>query len=304
MARKHTIIAALILLSMIPGCITQVRYNKKISRTLQCLPNQEPAPCACSDDTPPITIWIHGTKLSKRIVPFFAFCKPGLHHYSQTPKKYYLRTIAQTLIDYHPEQFPADTFYLFGWSGDLSHNARLAAAQKLYNELKVVIKEYKQMYGAQPRVQIITHSHGGNVALLLAQFKHPQEDFCIDPLILLACPVQVKTKALVTDPLFERVYSLYSCSDILQVLDPQGIQHEQAPLFSQRIFDCDNEKLVQVQLKLNGSPLSHLGFILKRFLCHLGKIVADIDQWHTHDTSRHQDWHEVEKVLHLNTKTK
>jgi len=136
---------------------------------------------------------------------------------------------------------------------------------------------------------MITHSHGGNVALYMAKIKKEfTTPITIDELILLACPVQQKTVNLIKDDLFKQIYSLYSKADLIQVLDPQGIyaiksklqgkksiNKRKTPLFSKRRFPVQ-DNLKQAKIRINGRAISHLDFILKTFLRHLSEILAEL----------------------------
>ena len=111
-----------------------------------------------------ITIFVHGTKLFTRMILKDFFHSPdGLVLASTFDKKYYLRTIADTLSVADPVNYSSQNMYLFGWNGDLSFKERLKAAQQLYKQLVVLVKKYEQEHGIKPKIRIITHSHGGNV---------------------------------------------------------------------------------------------------------------------------------------------
>ncbi len=75
---------------------------------------------------------------------------------------------AYDVIDEHifperGEQF----FYTFGWTGLMSQNSRRYEAIRLYNAL---LNEYLRLKseGKNPKIRLITHSHGGNLSLNLA----------------------------------------------------------------------------------------------------------------------------------------
>ncbi len=184
---------------------------------------------------PPITVWIHGTSpkalfpwpLSKFVVEkthSFLHCQPGLHMAKGLPEEYHHYKIAQTLCTVAPKKFDINTFYLFGWSGDLNPHVRQKAADELYTSLVQITDDYEKVYGFAPHIQIITHSHGGNVALNLVPIhKEQQKKLAIDELILLACPVQETTQEFAQDALFKKIYSVHSHVDMIQVLDIQGI---------------------------------------------------------------------------------
>lgn len=239
-------------------------------------------------ERPCITIWVHGTKLFTRLLHYFSFCPPGLTLAKDLPKKYHHRTIADTLIKADENFCSHDTFYLFGWSGKLSFTARKRAAQELYDSLCTLITEYQEKYNQRPYIRIITHSHGGNVALNLASIVQ-ESDFYIDELILLACPVQEKTKEYSNSPIFKKVISLFSTLDKIQILDPQGIyinyeknnekektKKAKLPLFSKRVFPC-TPQLTQAQLKIHGRGLLHLEFLFPKFLRLLPGLLSTLD---------------------------
>ena len=159
-----------------------------------------------------------------------------------------------------------------------------------------------------PTIRIIAHSHGGNVALNMAQAKiqNTKNPFHIKSLILLACPVQEKTMHLISTPMFERVYSLYSSFDIIQVLAPQFRQlhttnfyrqkrrkyrYKLLP-FSARLFP-NYSHLTQAKIKVNDFPISHTCFSSKKFVALLPTILHKLDSWHeeslvNHTISKHK----------------
>src|SRR3972149_1195824 len=176
-------------------------------------------------NNPPITVWIHGTRFIRRPV-FHTFFKdtPSLKLASDLAPDYHLHHIAKTLHKTAPEIFPWETLYLFGWSGKLREKVRLEAAEQLYKELHRITAEYKMKYKTDPIIRIIGHSHGGNVALYLGKMAQPHhETLRIKELVLLACPVQTKTKTHMHSDIFEQTYAIYSTLDLVQVLAPQFV---------------------------------------------------------------------------------
>ena len=134
-------------------------------------------------------------------------------------------------------------YYTFGWSGLLSCGERAKAAQEFATQLS---REYAALVGTgiTPRIRIIAHSHGGNVALNLAS---PQDVPPIDELVMLGTPVQEETSALVESPLFSRVYNLYSKEDVAQGADFISTKHHR----SKQVFESDAKNLTQAQLRVN-----------------------------------------------------
>ncbi len=236
---------------------------------------------------PWVTIWIHGTRLTPKILfPKFFDVKPGLTKATHLDESYHHREIAQTLAKLDTERFKLDHFYLFGWSGKLSFKKRQDAARQLHTALTALITDYKNTHGITPRVRIITHSHGGNVALNLAQHASKNNAFEIEELILLACPVQEETQELIKHPLFKTVYSLYSKIDMLQIADPQGIYGLASEedlfdrtWFSQRLFPV-HPKLKQAEITYNGRGILHVEFLLIKkmagFIEHLPAILQTL----------------------------
>jgi hypothetical protein len=239
---------------------------------------------------PPITIWIHGTRFIRRpMYESFFEGTPHLKLAKYAPEEYYLRTIAQTLSKTDPIRFPFQTFYLFGWSGKLRAAAREEAAKYLYRDLTHLAIAYEKRYHKRPIIRIITHSHGGTVALNIAKVQS-SPSFHIKELILLACPVQKNTREYLADPLFEKVYALCSSLDMVQLLAPQIISNVyrtkkgnlrskmEWPLFSERCFP-GNPKLTQIKIKMNGRAIFHHEFNGKPFIRVLPRILTTMNSW-------------------------
>ena len=232
-----------------------------------------------------VTIWIHGTRLlPKWMANRYFESDPGLNTAEAVNKKFYMRTVVETISASESKKHPFDDFYVFGWSGDLSFKQREKAAQDLHDSLLKLIEKYKSL-NLQPKITIISHSHGGNVALNLVKFLQC-DDLEIDNLILLACPVQNETKQFIKHKIFKKIYSFYSSMDVFQILDPQGLhgfnknQDKDSkcylPLFSERRFEC-HEKLCQVKIKINGRGVLHSEFLSQRFLRMIPQIIGAID---------------------------
>ena len=223
-----------------------------------------PAITAPAPKLPTITVWIHGTKpqefLTNRLsklaqnleTTLFGY-EQGLHNVASLTSNQNNYLLAKELSDNYPQQFPWEHFYVFGWSGKLNHTERQLAAKDLYHALKELVLRYQKEYCITPQITLITHSHGGNVALNMAAIIDKDCSVVINRLILLACPVQNYTMNLVKSPLFKRIYSIHSHTDMFQILDPQGLHpfftlkrmaefknafniSKKRPLFSRRHF--------------------------------------------------------------------
>jgi len=232
-----------------------------------------------------ITVFVHGTLPPDFIyqIPFlhdFFYCPQGLSLVHDMDKKYTLSNF-QLMTEQNPEQFNKQTFYFFGWSGDLNYDARYKAAQDLYHALLDLSKKHPGL-----PLRVITQSHGGNVALNLARIaqEHDDQELSIETLVLIACPVQEVTASYVHASLFNTIYVLYSPVDLIQVADPQGfyeetrknIKHGQRRLFSHRHFPKD-EKLTHCRLRLNGRGMGHSDFLGKPFLKNLPTIIQSLE---------------------------
>ncbi len=265
------------------GCTYQQEYQiKQGMQANACMASNDTIAQPTDRPHKTITIWVHGTRFSQHILKNFFRSIPGLQLPSAYNESNNQFDIAQALFASDPLNFPLDDMRLFGWSGKLSPQARLQAAKDLYRELLELIKEYEQKYGFKPRIRIITHSHGGNVAFLLYQAAADYEEkLVIDELILLACPVQRATMCYTTQPMFKKIIAIYSPIDLLQVADPQGLydlkdvetgKKQKGPFFSNRCFP-DQENLIQIKVRRHGHGLSHLTFIQKQFLKALPHLL-------------------------------
>lgn len=311
--RKYSQILWIVSLMTLPGCFIPSRYfmRKNIFITQPTIKKGH-LHIVNSDQEPIITIWVHGTRLF-----FHSPYQQDLQSQSPLVKAYnsncdYRMTkIAHTLINADPERFHPEHFYIFNWSGKLCFDVREEAAQQLHQELESLIHSYRTKK-LTPRIRIIGHSHGGNVALNLA---HHKNSFTIDELILLACPVQVKTKSLIKDPLFKAIYALYSALDIIQILDPQGMykhKNRSNSLFSNRQF-VHQSNLAQMKVKVNGRAITHSEFAQSSFLQLLPEILKQIDLWHQHISYRENPnkmakllcvYTENAKINRINSKSK
>ncbi|MCX5925227.1 MAG: hypothetical protein NT124_02930 [Candidatus Dependentiae bacterium] len=147
----------------------------------------------------------------------------------------------------------SNRYYTFGWSGLLSPRARYEDGVKLFEALDKEMQRLKDLNFA-PKVRVIGYSHGGNVALNLGaahQREFPDSSLVIDELIVLGTPIQHDTDYLINDPIFKRIYSIYSLSDRVQKLDFFSLDR----FFSGRLFAARKDftlpdKLTQIQFKV------------------------------------------------------
>ncbi|HLC07072.1 MAG TPA: hypothetical protein VJJ26_02695 [Candidatus Babeliales bacterium] len=279
-----------IALIALPGCIHRKQIDRqKLHIDLPATKNILTIPA----QAPSITIWVHGTLIFRKPIYHQVFGDTScLMPITSLPNDHHFRVLANTIAEHDPEHFPVEKFYVFGWSGKLQNQERKDAANKLYHEVITLRELYKQKYGCEPTIRIIAHSHGGNVVLNMAKIKTTDKPFQIKSLILLACPVQEKTMHLISTPMFQRVYSLYSSLDIIQIIAPQFKRacttnclnakrkyHYRIFPFSSRLFPIYSH-LTQAKIKINDFPISHTRFSTQEFTSLLPTILQKLDSWH------------------------
>jgi len=278
-------------LLLIPACV----HKKDIDKQILHLSNQKKYTILPQLSPPPITIWVHGTVLFKKPPLYETNHKnPTLIKATDLPIDNRFSTIAHTIVNSDPHHFSLDEFYVFCWSGHFSMKERKRAAEKLHHELVSLVYYYEKRYHTYPTIRIIAHSHGGNVALHMAKLHTFLSPLSIKSLILLACPVQEKTMHLIDTPMFQRIYSLYSSLDFIQVLAPQLRRPEyikrtnkhkyKFPTFSSRLFP-QHPHVIQAKLKIDNFPISHTYFSSVTFVEMLPSILHTLDAW---DTSAHK----------------
>jgi len=296
--KKNTYLLVILLTLFLPCCKKKKLTTNTTIETYTHIKNK------LQKESHIITIWIHGTVLPTQFLfRNFFFRKLGIRHIDTYKKKSNSLQIAKTLCKQNTCRFNRELFYMYGWSGKLSHSSRMDAARNLYNEIVTLIQNYKEKTSITPKIRIITHSHGGNVALCLAEImRHQKEKFTIAELVLLACPVQRITEHLIRDQCFKKVYSLYSSLDILQVIDPQGIQYKKDKntkqlFFSQRTF-ASQKNLMQTRIKINSRSILHVEFITQKFARLIPYILEELDSWEKDDQSAYKK----NKLLIVTTK--
>lgn len=278
------------ILATVPSCIHRKNVDKQYLYIKPTTTINSPE----NSSSPPITIWIHGTIFFKKSPNYYLYHKnPHLIKAGLLPKESHLRQIADIIHNEDKNAFPLEHFYMFYWSGHFSIRERKAAAEKLHHSITDLIKEYHKEYGIYPIIRIIAHSHGGNLALHMAQIKSDESAPIVDTLVLLACPVQHKTMHLIDAPMFKRIYSLYSSFDLVQVLAPQlhtpaiikkkGRHRYKIPTFSSRLFP-EHSHVIQTKIKVNNIPVSHTYFSHAEFASMLPHILKKLTSWGQYNT--------------------
>lgn len=309
-------LALLTIFILLPGCSS---CTKVVQKTLNLKQRVIPPASVTVQKQPTITVWVHGTQppnnslkalrnivqkplslINRELMLPYVHSEPGLTTALSLPKNHYMRGILEILCSSDPINYDLNHCYVFGWSGKLNVKAREIASEQLYNLLCVQVYEYREKHGVTPTIRIITHSHGGNVALKLPLFAQDNPDrFTVNELILLACPVQHETAPYIANPMFKKIYSFYSYTDLIQIIDPQRLHNfnkKNIPLFSERRFP-EHKKLMQVQLTFNNGYLFHISFIFDRFIRCLPLIQQEVDNWFLNDPFQQDQERKLEILI-------
>lgn len=281
---------AFLFVGLLSGC--SLRKTHKIYIATPSLSGASIQLEAVKSARPNITIFIHGTSQiinSLRFIPLLGNfvakhgrTPEGLLRYDELPENHGFRQCADELHVSSPTQFQPAHCYFFGWSGKLSPRERKKGAYGLYAAIKRLQEkpEYKDA-----EFTLITHSHGGNVALYLAQVAEENNDqtLRIKRLILGGCPIQDETECYAGSSVFENVYNLYSVVDLIQVGDPQGLQHQHTKdkktVFSRKEINIEKPhgRIIQAAISIDGYPLYHIDFIRPFFHKELPFILDLLD---------------------------
>ncbi len=245
-----------------------------------------------------ITVWVHGSLVGPNFIFHdFFYRRMGMVRAQDYHHRYHSRDMALSLCTADPDSYHMEHFYFWGWSGKLSRGARATEAQTLYTDLKTLIAYYKKACAETPlRLRLISHSHGGNVLLNLCQAQDETNPLVFDELILLACPVQFATKEYVHSDCFKKIYSFYS-ADLYQVIDFQRTKKngKNIKMHSDRRFQ-EVPNLRQAKIKINGWALTHVEFMLDKFLKHVPRLCKELDAFYE---SLDSDKKHREKLLHI-----
>lgn len=96
----------------------------------------------------------------KKIEPTFDFDKVG-EYLAAYP---IIKAFDSVNLKFGREKGTKNHYYLFGWSGLLNQERRRIEAVRLYNSLSEEVEDFKRR-GIEPKIRIISHSHGGNLVL-------------------------------------------------------------------------------------------------------------------------------------------
>src|SRR5579872_2737400 len=134
-----------------------------------------------------VFIIIHGTWASN-----MAWCKPGGDFYDE-------------LVDGLDESTIVTPFT---WSGKLDNKSRLQAGKEL--------AQFIQSYPLDTTINIVAHSHGGNVAFIASQeLARHKDDHAISKLYALAVPIN-SAQYMPAMHMINYVYNFFSLHDYIQ----------------------------------------------------------------------------------------
>ncbi len=179
----------------------------------------------------PITIFVHGTQMAalfndvdmSSVLPQVGKTPPGLIAAQDLPEDHLVRNMLHVLATADSKQFPFAGMYTFGWTGGIQVQERCAAGKALFELIRSLSLSYEELHGSRPHITLITHSHGGNVSLHMAEHAY-DPSIRINRTLLLACPVQPRTAHNAQHPLFEKIYSIHSHDDQIQIMDQGSLQ--------------------------------------------------------------------------------
>ncbi len=173
-------------------------------------------------------------------------------------------------------------YYAFGWSGLLSHKKRLEASQLLYDQLCDLIEQYKQHYGATPEITLVAHSHGGNVAKLLAQVEKDRNcHLKIKYLVMYGTPIQSETASMIESDIIGTCISCYSDGDSVQGSDmfsskDRSSKKKLSDLVNMSALNAPNKRRCDVRLIFNNDP-SRIGHMNMWYMGRAQKVFSCLD---------------------------
>lgn len=110
--------------------------------------------------------------------------------------------------------------FTFGWDGLLSSDRRKMQSYDLYSSLGKLVADFKRNVACDElEVVILAHSHGGNVALHMADWFNEVPSFFVDDLITFGVPIDAELQAKALSPIFKNVSNFHSNGDFVQIAD-------------------------------------------------------------------------------------
>ncbi len=158
--------------------------------------------------------------------------------------------LAQALAPHQKDHL----YYAYGHLGLLSQNYRKEVGREFYFWLVQLAQHYQERYEFV-EIDIVAHSHGGNIALWLGHYEDEYgRGLHIDNLVMDGTPIQVETFRFAYRPVFGRVFNRYSDGDRVQGIDRMSTQRGKSyKTFSdQRLpVSYENSNVCDVRLLVN-----------------------------------------------------
>jgi hypothetical protein len=230
-----------------------------------------------------INVYVHGTmttfgvRILAKIYPELGYGQQGVAHINQMPANALFLKDVDCLQMADAVRFNADHFYTFGWSGALNFKKREQAGKQLYDGLVVLLNDYHTKYGYFPKLRIITFSHGGNVALNMVQHLPFIADQQVHlEMLIIACPVQKVTQHLLCSTYIDKMYTIASTRDLLQIADRYTF--EKKGYFPQRFFCVNQKNCKEIRVFVNNRGLAHID-LMRSFVRHIPQVLKNADLW-------------------------
>lgn len=223
-----------------------------------------------------VVVFIHGTMLgndkphaitnrSEGIYNYQIINRLGIHPINSKEQNSLGSIIAAENYtrSYHALHGTKDALYYYtgGWDGILSPQSRLRWAKNLYIELIQHLKKDALWQDSDLEIELHGFSHGANVALNFAQAENEfQQKLTINRLFLWGMPVQQETAALVTHPIFKKIYHFYSEKDKVQIIDILSTSRGRSYKNFKKVLSKIPDNLYQITLEINGMHPNHYEF--------------------------------------------
>lgn len=160
--------------------------------------------------------------------------------------------LLQEMYNLLPDNEQATIYpYTFGWDGELSLKSRKIQAKNLLSSIENLIKSHRRKHQFDfIETMILAHSHGGNVALHMADNVVEKPTVQIDHLFLFGTPIHGETQLNAKTSLFKNVYNIHSSGDAVQVGDIVSTKrHIWGRVFKHPyVVDAPNIKQILVQV--------------------------------------------------------
>lgn len=178
-------------------------------------------------------------------LPLLIGKEPGLHEI----KKENLTGITYTNI-YEKLNKENTKHYMLNWDGDLSQKSRTFSANMLTDKIKNIVSEnikladqINDIISEKIKIDLKSHSHGGNVALIAAK------KIKVNDIYLLGTPIGKTTEEIIStipEENYDHIYNIYAINDPVQIKDP----FFDLGYLPGRAIKAVNKKIYNIEIKL------------------------------------------------------